>query len=95
MMDEGVMEFYKETKGQAMNVLQGKTQKLITIFYRGGGQQAPTKAPIYPIPKVVIKVPTPFWYTSDKAVPWHKPSRFTRIASCPSQPRAKARTIGK
>ena len=69
MMDEGVMKFCKETnKGQVVNVLQRETPKLVTIFYRGGGQQAPTKIPIYSVPRVVIKVPTPFWYTSDKAV---------------------------
>ena len=41
------------------------------IYYRGGGQQAPTKAPIHPILKVVIIVPVPFRYTSDKAVLWN------------------------
>ena len=34
-------------------------------------QQARTKAPIHPIPKVVIKVPSPFRYASDKVVPWN------------------------
>ena len=69
-MDEEVMEFCKETeKEQAVNVLQGETPKPVTIFYRGEGQQALAKAPIYPTLRVVIKVPTPFRYTSDKAVP--------------------------
>ena len=45
------------------------------IHYRDGGQQAPAKAPICPIPRVVIKVPTPFQYTSDKAVPWNYKSQ--------------------
>ena len=74
MMNERVMEFCKEIKtekGQVVNVLQRETPKSITIFYRGGGQQAPTKAPIYPIPRIVIKVPTPFQYTSDKAMSWN------------------------
>ena len=71
MMDKGVMEFCKEIKGQAVNVLQRKTPKSIIIYYRRRGKQAPTKAPIHLIPKVVIMVPIPFWYTSDKAVPWN------------------------
>ena len=68
LMDEGRIEFCKEVKGQAVNVLQRETPKPVTIFYREGGQQAPTKVPIYLTPKVVIKVPTPFRYASDKAV---------------------------
>ena len=60
MMNEGKIEFYKEIKGQAVNVLQGETSKPIIIYYRDGGQQAPTKAPIHPIPKVLIKVPALF-----------------------------------
>ena len=74
-MDEGRIEFYKKVKGQAVNVLQGETPKLVIIHYRGGGQQAPAKTPICPIPRVVIKVPTPFRYTSDKAVPWNYTSQ--------------------
>ena len=70
MINEGVMEFNKKTGGQAMNVLQGETPKPIIIYYRGGGQQVPAKAPICPTPRVVIKIPTPFRYTSDKAVSW-------------------------
>ena len=70
-MDEGRIEFCKKIKRQAVNVLQGETPKPVIIHYRGGGQQAPAKAPTCPIPKVVIKVPTPFRYTSDKAVPWN------------------------
>ena len=69
MMDEGIIEFCKKIERQALNVLQGETPKSITIFYRGGGQQTPVKTPIYPTLKVVIKVPTPFYYASDKAMP--------------------------
>ena len=54
-----------------------ETPKLVIIYYRGRGQQAPAKAPIYPIPKVVIKVPTPFRYSSDKAVPWSYTNQVT------------------
>ena len=77
MMDKGVMEFCKEIKGQAVNVLQRKIPKSIIIYYRGRGKQAPTKAPIHPIPKVVIKVPTPFRYANDKAVPWNYTNHVT------------------
>ena len=75
LMDEGRIEFCKEVKGQAVNVLQGETPKPVIIHYRGGGQQAPTKAPICPILRVVIKVPTPFRYTNDKAVLWNYTSQ--------------------
>ena len=50
-----------------MNVLQGEIPKPLIIYYQRRSQQAPTKAPIHPAPKVMIKVPTPFRYTSDKA----------------------------
>ena len=71
MMNEGKIEFCKELEGQAVNVLQKETPKLIIIYYWKGGQQATTRTPIHPIPKVMIKVPTPFRYTSDKAVSWN------------------------
>ena len=71
MVNERKIEFCKEIEGQVMNVLQKETPKSIIIYYHGGGQQAPTKTPICPTPRVVIKVPTPFRYTSDKAVPWN------------------------
>ena len=43
----------------------------------GRGQQAPAKAPIHPISKVVIKVPAPFRYSSDMAVPWNYTNQVT------------------
>ena len=43
LMDEGGIEFCKEVKGQAVNVLQGETPKSVTIFYRGRGLQALAK----------------------------------------------------
>ena len=75
LMDERRIKFCKEIKRQVVNVLQGETLKPIIIRYRGGGQQAPTKAPIHPILRVVLKVPTPFRYTNDKAVPWNYTNR--------------------
>ena len=71
MINEGAIEFSKKIEGQAVNVLQGETLKSIIIYYREKSQQAPIKALIHPIPKVVIKVPAPFRYISDKAVPWN------------------------
>ena len=76
-MNKGVLKFCKEIKGQAVNVLQGETLKSIIIYYQGGGQQALAKAPIHPIPKVVIKVPALFRYSSDKAVPWNYTNQVT------------------
>ena len=71
LMDEGGLEFYKKIERQAVSVLQRETPKSIIIYYQGRGQQASVKAPIHHIPKVVIKVPTAFQYTSDKAVSWN------------------------
>ena len=71
MMNERKIEFCKKVEGQAVNVLQKETQKLVIIYYRGGSQQASLKTPIHLIPKVVIKVPAPLRYTSDKAVLWN------------------------
>ena len=71
MMDGGIIEFCKRKEGQAVNVMQRETLKLVTIFYRVEGQQAPAKVPFYPTPRVVIKVPTPFRYISDKVVSWN------------------------
>ena len=69
MMNEGKIEFCKKIERQAVNALQKETPKPIIIYYRGGGQQASAKAPIHPIPKVVIKIPSLFHYASDKAIP--------------------------
>ena len=55
LMNKRRIEFCKETKGQAVNVLQKEIPKLVIIYYRGRGQQALAKAPIHPIPKVVDK----------------------------------------
>ena len=60
MMNDGKIEFCKKIERQAVNALQKETPKPIIIYYRDGGQQAPTKAPIHPIPKVLIKVPALF-----------------------------------
>ena len=70
-MDEGRIEFCREVKGQAVNVLQGEAPKPVIIHYRGGDQQASAKTPIHPVPRVVIKVPALFRYISDKVVPWN------------------------
>ena len=71
MMNESKIEFCKEIEGQAVNVVQKETLKSIIIYYQRESQQAPTKTPIHPIPKVMIKVPALFRYTSDKAIPWN------------------------
>ena len=47
----------------------------MTVFYREGGQQATKETPQVPTPKLVVKVPTPFRYTSDKAIPWNYTSQ--------------------
>ena len=69
MMNEGGIEFCGKTKKQNVSVLLEEVRKPLTVFYCGGGQQAVKETPQAPTPKLVIKVPTPFRYTSDKAVP--------------------------
>ena len=72
MMNEGELEFCGKVEEQNVSVLlKEEALKPLTIFYRGGGQQATKKAPRLPIPRLVVKVPAPFRYTSDKAVPWN------------------------
>ena len=56
-------------------LLKEETPKPFVIYYRGGGQQAIKNAPHVPTPGLVVKVPTPFRYTNDKAVPWNYSSQ--------------------
>ena len=72
MMNEGELEFCGKVKEQNVSVLlKEKAPKPLTIYYRGGGQQATKEAPRVPTLRLVVKVPTPFFYASDKAVPWN------------------------
>ena len=72
MMNEGELEFCGKMEEKNVSVLlKEEAQKLLTIYYRGGGQQAMKEAPRPPAPRLVVKVPAPFRYTSDKAVPWN------------------------
>ena len=66
MMNEGKIEFCRKTKEQNVSILLEEVRKPLTVFYRGGGQQA---AKDVSTPKLVVKVPTPFCYANDKAVP--------------------------
>ena len=75
MMDGGKIEFCGKIKEQSVSVLLEEVQKPLTVFYRGGGQQAAKETPHVTIPKLVVKVPIPFHYASDKAVPWNYTSR--------------------
>ena len=69
MMNKGEIEFCGKIKEQNVSVLLEEVRKPLTVFYRRGGQQAAKETPQAPTLKLVIKVPTPFRYTSDKAVP--------------------------
>ena len=71
MMNKRELEFCGKMEEQDVSVLLEKAPKPLTIFYRGGGQQATKKAPHLPTPRLVVKVPAPLCYTSDKAVPWN------------------------
>ena len=76
MMNEGELEFCGKVEEQNMSVLLKKeAPKPLTIYYRGGGQQAPKEALRLPTPRLVVKVLAPFRYTSDKAVPWNYSSQ--------------------
>ena len=54
-----------------MSVLLEEVRKLLTVLYLGGGQQTAKETSHVPTPKLVVKVPAPFRYASDKAVPWN------------------------
>ena len=71
MINEGEIEFYKKIQEQNVSVLLKEVPKPLTVFYRGGGQQATKETPQVPTSKLVVKVPAPFCYASDKVVPWN------------------------
>ena len=56
-------------------LLKEEAPKPLVIYNRGGGQQAMKEAPHIPTLKLVVKVPAPFHYTSDKTVPWNYSSQ--------------------
>ena len=70
MMNEGEMEFCGKMEEQNVSVLIEESLKPVIIFYHGGGQQATKETPYCPTPRLVVKVPISYRYTSDKAVPW-------------------------
>ena len=72
MMNEGELEFCGKMEEQNVSVLlKEEAPKPLIIYYRGEGQQAAKEPPHVPTPRLVMKVPAPFGYTSDKAVPWN------------------------
>ena len=75
MLNKGEMEFYEKIEEQNVSVLPEEAPKSVTIFYLGGGQQATKEAPRLPTPRLVVKIPAPFHYTNDKAVPWNYSSQ--------------------
>ena len=76
MMNEGELEFCGKIKERNMSILlKEEAPKSLTIYYRGGGQQAMKEVPRPPAPRLVVKVSAPFRYTSDKAVPWNYSSQ--------------------
>ena len=71
-MNEGELEFCGKVEEQNVSVLlKDEASKSLTIYYRGGGQQATKEASRLPTPRLVVKVQAPFRYTSDKTVPWN------------------------
>ena len=75
-MNEGELEFYGKVEEQNVSVLlKEEAPKPLTIYYRGGGQQATKEAPRVPTPRLVVKVLAPFCYTNDQTVPWNYSSQ--------------------
>ena len=71
-MNEGELEFCGKMEEQNVSILlKEEAPKSLTIYYRGGGQQAMKETPRPSTLRLVVKVPAPFRYTSDKAVPWN------------------------
>ena len=65
-MNEGELEFYGKVEEQNVSVLlKEETPKPLTIYYREGSQQVTKKASRVPTPRLVVKVPILFRYTSD------------------------------
>ena len=58
-----------------MSILLKEVPKPLIVFYQEGGQQATKETTQVSTPKLVVKVPAPFRYASDKAVPWNYTSR--------------------
>ena len=75
MMDGGKIEFCGKIKEQSVSILLEEVQKPLTVFYRRGRQQAVKETPHVPTLKLVVKVPAPFRYASDKVVPWNYTSQ--------------------
>ena len=75
MMNEGKIEFCEKMRKQDVSILLEEVRKPVTIFYRGGDQQATKEVPCVPTSRLVVKMPTPFLYTSDKVVPWNYASQ--------------------
>ena len=75
MINGGEIGFCGKMQEQDVSVLLKKVSKPLTVFYREGGQQATMGTPQVPTPKLVVKVPVPFRYVSDKAVPWNYTSQ--------------------
>ena len=79
VMNGGQIEFCEKMQEQNVSVLLIEVPKPLTVFYREGGQQATKETPQVPTPKLVVKVPTPFRYANDKAVPWNYTSRTVTL----------------
>ena len=75
MMNEGEMEFCGKMEEQKYECFARGSSKTVNHFLSRGGQQATKEAPRLPTPRLVVKVPAPFCYSSDKAVPWNYTSQ--------------------
>ena len=76
MMNEGELKFCGKMEEQNVSVLlKEEAPKPLIIYYRRGSQQATKETPYVPTPRLVVKVPAPFRYTNDKAMPWNYSSQ--------------------
>ena len=71
MIDDGKIEFCKRIEGNMVAVTQGEgqqdgTPKPLVIYYKGENQ---TKTAQPSASNIIVKMPAPFHYQNDKAVP--------------------------
>ena len=72
MINDGEIEFCKRIERNMVVVTQGdgqqdRTPKPLITYYKGGNQTKTTPQPS--ASKIIVKVPAPFLYQNDKAVP--------------------------
>ena len=84
MMNDGQIEFYHEITpaAESINMIRDETMKppygrnRPLILY---GKSSPKVSSSTPTPKLVVEVPKPFPYKSNKAIPWKYENQVVMI----------------